>query len=103
MDATLPTMLASHGKGWKDIPAYNCSTCVEFDQPYSISTERLQEMTSFSEILNFQAGDKKSGDRFGYSLAIDGNQVRKLSRTLNATKGFGVKGIVVEYIDFVRS
>ncbi|GMH92534.1 hypothetical protein TL16_g12375 [Triparma laevis f. inornata] len=74
MDATLPTMLASHGKGWKNIPAYNCSTCVEFDQPYSISTERLQEMTSFSEILNFQAGDKKSGDRFGYSLAIDGNQ-----------------------------
>ncbi|GMH95725.1 hypothetical protein TrST_g6431 [Triparma strigata] len=74
MDATLPTMLASHGKGWGDNPAYNCSTCVPFDQPYSITTERLQEMTTFTEILNFQAGDKKSGDRFGYSLAIDGNQ-----------------------------
>ncbi|GMI03622.1 hypothetical protein TrRE_jg8633 [Triparma retinervis] len=69
-DGDLPLMTASYAK--KD--GYNCSECVLWDTTFSVEVEKLQDMTSMSEFGRFQAEDKKSGDRFGYSVAIDGNQ-----------------------------
>jgi len=69
-DSSLPLMTASYAKNG----GYNCSECVLWDTTFTIDVEKTQDMTTMSEFGSFQAEDKKSGDRFGYSLAIDGNQ-----------------------------
>jgi len=69
-DSSLPVMTTSYAKKG----GYNCSECILWDTTFSIDVEKTQDMTTMSEFGNFQAKDKKSGDRFGYSLALDGNQ-----------------------------
>jgi hypothetical protein len=59
---------------------YNCSSCTPFsanfstpDQQVTVASVSLQ--TNFTEGANFSAYDKASGMRFGWTVALDGNQL----------------------------
>ena len=69
-DASLPNMMDSY----RNKAGYNCAECAAFDTDITTEVQTTQTMTSMAEWSKFQAGDKKSGDRFGYSVALDGNQ-----------------------------
>ena len=53
----------------------NCHTCTAVDVTgFTATVAVTQTQTVMSEISSFQADDKKHGERFGYSLDIDGDQ-----------------------------
>ena len=60
---------------------YNCTICSDFDDPtlpttiprFSITTTKTRG--EWSEIADLIPSDRRNGDRFGASVAIDGNQI----------------------------
>jgi hypothetical protein len=54
----------------------NCSYCTPFNVGnITITTKIVQNSTEFFEQANLTALDKRNGDRFGSTLALDGNQL----------------------------
>jgi hypothetical protein len=74
---------------WQEVPLLNaqwsyssCPNCTAFDGLFNISSaetmitvESVSSYTVFAETVKISADDRRSGDRFGYTVALDGDQL----------------------------
>ena len=69
-------MINMSGSDVTDIPSYLiCSECIPFTSGTTLNVEKKSQLGAWKEKQKLFANDRRSGDRFGISVDIDGEQI----------------------------
>lgn len=61
---------------WKNGPnGHICETCISFSHTSTIDIEFIRGVEDIKEYQKIVANDRRQGDRFGYTIAIDNQQI----------------------------